>query len=133
MNYYKGNFNNDYKKEFSKKRGWLVGRFQDGYRKTEKVAIKFWKFKKGEGEEHTCKYEERATECTFIFKGEVKGIIDGKNVLLKTGDYVVIPPKIKSNMIMEVIKPTEGLTIKAPSLPVEDSVKFTRDCKKRLN
>lgn len=125
MNYYKGNFYQDRENELTKRRGWLIGRFMDGYRHSEKVSVRFWQFKKGEEKEHVLKYEREATECTFILKGSVKGVIDDQKIIFQAGDYVVIPAKIKSNIIIEVLdEPVEGLTIKAPSLPEEDSVKL---------
>lgn len=125
MNYYKGNFYQDRDNELTRNNGWLVGRFMDGYRHTKKVSIKFWKFNKREEAKHGLKYEREATECTFILKGSVRGIIDDQKIIFQAGDYVVIPAKIKSNMIIEVLdEPAEGLTIKAPSLPKEDSVKL---------
>jgi mannose-6-phosphate isomerase-like protein (cupin superfamily) len=128
MNYYRGNFYNDREREFGKKMGWIVGRFMDDvgdYRHSEKVSIRFWIFKKGQEKEHKLKYEREAVECTFILKGSVRGVIDGQEEIFHAGEYVVIPAKIKSNMIKEVIdEPVEGLTIKAPSLPEEDSVKM---------
>ncbi|PIR68626.1 hypothetical protein COU49_00160 [Candidatus Nomurabacteria bacterium CG10_big_fil_rev_8_21_14_0_10_35_16] len=125
MNYYKGNFHEDRERELKERNGWIVGRFLDGYRHTEKIGIKFWKFNKGEEGEHTLKYEKEAIECTFVLKGKVRGIVDGTEIIFKAGDYIVIPAKIQSNMIVEVIdEPIEGFTIKGPSLPKDDSVKL---------
>jgi len=127
MNYYKGNFYQDRDNELKEKNGWIVGRFMNGYRHTEKVSIKFWRFEKGQEKNHSLKYEKEAVECTLFLKGSVKGVVDDKEIIFQEGDYVVIPAKIKSNTIVEVLdSPAEGLTIKAPSLPKEDSVKLEK-------
>lgn len=123
MNYYKGNFRQD--RENDGKNGWLVGRFMEHYRHTEKMGVKFWTFSKGEEKGHKLKYEKEAVECSIIIKGKVRGKIDDREIIFEAGDYVVIPAKIRSNMIMEVLEgPVEGFTIKAPSMPIDDSVKL---------
>jgi quercetin dioxygenase-like cupin family protein len=125
MNYYKGNFYQDYKDEKETKNGWLVGRFMDGYRHSEEMCIKFWQFKKGEEKTHSMKYEIKAVECNILLEGEVRGIVDGNEIIFKAGEYIVIPPQTKNNIIIEVLKePVKGFTVKAPSMPKEDSVKL---------
>jgi mannose-6-phosphate isomerase-like protein (cupin superfamily) len=126
LNYYQGNIDNDRERELQNRKQWLVGRFLDGHRSTEAFALKYWKFKKGEPINHPTKYEELATECDIILEGSVKGHIDGEEVILRKGDYVVIPPKVTSNLIEELLTDeVVGITIKAPSLPPEDSVKLS--------
>lgn len=128
MNYYKGKYNIDYEKEFSQRKGWLVGPFmnekQNNLRGTKSMAIKFWKFKKNTPTGHAFKYQRFATECTFIFKGKLKAIIDSGEFEFIAGDYVVLPPNVVSNLAIEVIEDSEGLTIKAPSFIPDDTVKL---------
>jgi quercetin dioxygenase-like cupin family protein len=102
--YYRGNYFEDSKKEYDQHKGWLVGDFMECFRKTNAVEIKFWKFKTGEDTKHENKLQCRAIECTFILKGQIKGEIDNEKVILNTGEYVVIPPRV-----------VNGFTIKAPS------------------
>ncbi len=124
MNFYKGNFNQDRENEFKTKKGWLVGHFMEYYRNTNKMCVKFWKFNKGEEKDHQLKYEKEAVECTIILKGKVQGVIDGKELIFQAGEYVVIPAKIRSNMIVKVLEePVEGFTIKSPSIE-GDSIKM---------
>ena len=128
MNFYKGNFRQDRENELKDgKNGWIVGRFMEHYRHTEKMGVKFWKFFKGEEKGHSFKYEKEAVECSIIIKGKVRGIVDNREIIFEEGDYIVIPAKIRSNMIMEVLEePVEGFTIKAPSMPIDDSVKLDK-------
>jgi mannose-6-phosphate isomerase-like protein (cupin superfamily) len=122
MTYYHGNFYND-SEEHPESRGWIVGQFLDvgkGARKTEKVEIKFWKFRKGEDTKHTSKHQKSALECTLILKGRVSGEIDGEAVVLEENDYVVIPPGIENNFPTQILEDVVGLTIKAPSVQGDD-------------
>lgn len=125
MKYYKGNTHKDYEREYSERWGWLIGRFMKGERKTTKVAVKFWKFEKGKNTNHEFKFQKIATECTFILKGKIRAQIGSKKMILKAGDYVVIPPRIKSNLAIRALENTEGITIKAPSCSKEETVKLT--------
>jgi len=129
MNYYKGNFYQDYKHEYNLRRGWLLGQFMNekdnDKRGTNKMAVKFWQFEKGKPTNHPPKYQRLAVECTFILRGKIKAQIDSNEMELVAGDYVVIPPNIVSNLAIEVLEDTEGLTIKAPSCNPDDTVKLS--------
>ncbi len=131
MNYYKGNFNQD--REVSIKEGrkeWLIGQFMNektnDIRGTDKFAVKFWKFKKGQETNHPPKYQRFATESTFILKGKLKARIENDEFLFVEGDYVVIPPNTVSNLAIEVLEDAEGITIKAPSCIPDDTVKLSK-------
>jgi quercetin dioxygenase-like cupin family protein len=101
MKYYKGNIRIE-RKEMG---GWIVGRFHSGLKKNKNVALKKWSYKKGQDtSSHLTKFERKATEITFILKGRVQGLLDGKKITLKEGDYVIIPPKIKSNLVLKVLE-----------------------------
>jgi len=124
LDHYKGNFRKDADKR-NGHGGWIIGRFMENHRQTQAVAVKYWEFKKGEEKKHTTKFELHAFECDLILEGKVKGHIDYKEIVLEKGDYVVIPPNVKSNLIQKVLSDrVKGLTIKAPSLSAEDSVKL---------
>ena len=113
-NYYIGNYKKDAFKE--NHRNWIVGKFMEkGPRKTDKVEIKYWEFEVG-NPNHETKIS-KTIECTFILEGELKGEIDGKNISLKEGQYVVIKSGTPNGFPKIVTKRAKGLTIKAPSDP----------------
>lgn len=111
LKYYRGNFYKDQHID----EGWLIGRFRPGFRKTKKVEIKFKEFRKGRDTGHRRKYQKSAVECTFILKGRISGEIDGRKVILRKGDYVVIPPGVPSNFPTKILRKAEVLTVKVPS------------------
>ena len=61
-------------------------------------------------------------ECTFILKGSTKAFIDGKEVVLSGGDYVVMQPGTPNNTVAEILEDAAGLTVKAPSDPTAKRV-----------
>jgi mannose-6-phosphate isomerase-like protein (cupin superfamily) len=101
--------------------GWTLGTFKDDTpRKNEAVEIKYWEFPVGPTS-HQLK-ESSIIECTFILKGKAKASINGEEVMLQAGDYVVIEPGTPSNIPTEVLEAAVGLTIKAPSDPTAKKV-----------
>ena len=113
-NYYVGSYRDDGLNDPN--RGWIVGKFKDTLpRKNDEVEIKYWEYEVGMTE-HPLK-ESSIIECTFILSGKTRALIDSQEIILKTGDYVVIKPGIKNNTVLEILEPTSGLTIKAPSDP----------------
>lgn len=96
--------------------GWLVGRFKDEPPlKNDAVEIKYWEYKAGPAK-HDTKVSS-IIECTFILKGSVEGMIDGKRLTFRAGEYVVIKPGTPNNLVINVLEDVAGLTIKAPSDP----------------
>ena len=124
MNYYIGNFHEDREKEPERK-DWLVGQFMDGQRRTDKMSIKFWHFTKGPTG-HKSKYQTIATECTIVTKGKLRAEIGSEKFEFAAGQYVVIPPMVPSNLAIEALEDSEGITIKAPSCDPDDTVKPAR-------
>ena len=113
-NYYVGSYRDDGLNDPN--RGWIVGKFKDTLpRKNDEVEIKYWEYEVGMTE-HPLK-ESSIIECTFILSGKTRALIESQEIILKTGDYVVIKPGIKNNTVLEILEPTSGLTIKAPSDP----------------
>ena len=101
-----------------KDKWWVFGDFiPHGPRKTAALELKYWKFEKGHEGKPKVNGEPVATECTLILEGKVRGNIDGQTVYLSAGEYVLIHPRVPSNLIEEVIEPVLGITIKAPSDP----------------
>jgi|SRR3989338_8318216 len=123
-NYYKGKYDEDRKE----RNGWVIGQFMnekiDDKRGTDKFAVKFWKFKKGQETNHPSKYQRFATEATFVLKGKLRAKIEEDEFLFVEGDYVIIPPNTTSNLAIEVMEEAEGITIKAPSHIPDDTVKL---------
>jgi quercetin dioxygenase-like cupin family protein len=97
-------------------RGWIVGTFKDEPpRKNDAVEIMYWEFPLGPTT-HPLK-ESSIIECTFILKGKTKASINGEEVILSAGDYVVIEPGTQNNLVKEILEDAAGLTVKAPSDP----------------
>lgn len=112
--FYIGNFKND--AETSGHKNWFIGEFiKEGARKTKAVEIKYWEFESGQTS-HKTKIQG-TIECTIILKGEIEGEVDGQEIKLQKGDYVVIKPGTPNNLVKHVVSLVKGLTIKAPSDP----------------
>lgn len=113
-NFYIGDFKKD--SQEGQNRNWILGTFMDdAARKTEAVEIKYWEFPVGDTT-HPTKIST-TIECTIILEGKIEGIIDDAEIELSQGQYVVIPPHTKNNLMLRVIKLAKGFTIKAPSDP----------------
>ena len=106
----------DYKQDAPNHRGWFIGTFiESGAAKTDDVEIKYWEFPIG-ATTHDTK-TSAIFECTIILSGRCRGVVDGQDIELKAGDYIAIPPDTPNNLVVEIIEPTSGFTIKAPSDP----------------
>jgi mannose-6-phosphate isomerase-like protein (cupin superfamily) len=117
--YYVGSYRDDSLNEPN--HGWIVGKFKDAVpRKNNEVEIKYWEFKVGLND-HPAK-ESAIIECTFILSGKAKGFIGDNEVILQAGDYIVIQPGTPNNIVAEILEPTSGLTIKAPSDPTAKKI-----------
>lgn len=97
------------------KNGWIVGSFmpEDSVAKTNDVEIKYWSFPVGKIDHPT--KTSSIIEITMILEGSMSGQIDGKEIILKKGDYVVIQPNTINNTAQNALEPVTGITIKAPS------------------
>lgn len=112
--FYKGSYRNDGLN--GSNRGWIVGKFKDEPpRRNDAVEIKYWEYEAGPTN-HPMK-ESSIIECTFILKGKTRALIDGEEIILSTGDYIVIEPGTPNNLVSEVLEKAAGLTVKAPSDP----------------
>lgn len=110
MSFYVGK----YKADSQEYRGWFIGSFvESGPRKTDDVEVKYWEFGAGPTG-HPMKVSS-TLESTLILSGETEAEIDGERITLTGGDYVVIQPGIHNNLLVNVVRPTVGITIKAPS------------------
>lgn len=106
----------DYKQDAPAHRGWFVGTFiEQGAARTEDAEIKYWEFPVGPTSHDT--KTSAIFECSIFLSGKCKGMIDGKELEFNAGDYVAIQPNTPNNLVMEIIEPITGFTIKAPSDP----------------
>jgi quercetin dioxygenase-like cupin family protein len=97
-------------------RGWLLGSFVvDHVRKVDELEIKYWEFDQGLTD-HPRKTSD-IVEFTTLLEGMVRGEIDEEEILLRAGEYVIIPRGVPNNTVIEAIRPSRGLTVKAPSDP----------------
>jgi len=113
--FYQGNF----KKDGSKNRGWFVGTFMSGLQKTELMEIKF--YRSDAMKNHPAKISQ-TLELTMVIKGYQKGFILDREIEIKAGEYVIIPPGVKNNLILECSDDLEALTVKVPSDPTAKSI-----------
>lgn len=129
--FYKGNCKEDGLEYPTSGGGWFMGYFvKEGFRKSDRIEIKWWEFTQGKIKDHENKIQFYATEITIILKGEIVGHINGEEINLKQGEYVIIPPRIENSFPENVIsKKVVGITIKLPSLP---SDKITSDNIKKI-
>lgn len=112
--YYIGSYREDGLNEPN--HGWIVGKFKDAPpRQNNDVEIKYWEVDVG-ASDHPAK-ESAIIECTFILSGKTKGFVGDEDIILQSGDYIVIQPGTPNNLVAEILEPTIGLTIKAPSDP----------------
>jgi|SRR3990172_13045361 len=126
--YYIGNLETDYEESLRNETGkeWLVGDFDKfankNVRRVKDLELKYWKFNKGEEDRHKPKKQKSATEWTVVLDGEVRGVVNGEQVTLKRGDFIIIKPGVTSDLIGEIIKDVRGLTVKAPSI-TDDTIR----------
>lgn len=113
--FYKGQYRHDALHEPN--RGWIVGTFKsEPPRKNDAVEIMYWEFQAVLPTNHPMK-KSSIIECTFILKGKTRAIIDGQDMILSAGDYIVIEPGTPNNLVVEILEDAAGLTVKAPSDP----------------
>lgn len=97
-------------------KGWFIGKFMEiEPQKTNAVEIKYWEFEVG-SPNHETKIS-KTIEVSLILEGEIEGEIDGKQIQLGGGQYVVIKPNTPNGFPKVVHSKVRGLTIKAPSDP----------------
>lgn len=98
------------------RKGWIYGSFMpEGPHKDDRVEIKMAIWKKGQENEYHS--QKTATKIDLILEGEVVWEIDGEDVGLKKGDYVIVPPGVKARVKKIISDEAFVETIKFPSLP----------------
>jgi mannose-6-phosphate isomerase-like protein (cupin superfamily) len=101
--------------------GWLLGSFfdvagPDAARHVEELEVKYWEFVPGEESVHQLKTSS-TIEWSLILRGRTRARIGEADVILGSGDYVLIRPGVPNNLVAEVLVPIAALTIKSPSDP----------------
>ncbi len=97
-------------------RGWICGHFfpPGNLLKTNNLEVKYSKMMPGEtSPEHFHPFGE---EIMLIIEGKIRLILDGKEHLLQTGDFVFQQANVKETL-SEIIEPTIIVSIRTPSLP----------------
>ena len=114
-NFYQGNF----KKDGLKNRGWFVGTFMEGLQKTKLVEIKYYG---AEAQGNHLTKKSKTLELTFVVKGYQRGTVLDHEVEIRAGEYIIISPQVKNNLIVDCSDDLEAFTIKAPSDPSAKSI-----------
>lgn len=96
-------------------RGYIYGAFMEGLHKDDRAEVKFMKLDKTfTWPRH---YQKTATKLDIIISGEALWEVDGQEVLLKKGDYIIVPPGVETAILKVIGEDTILQTIKVPSLP----------------
>lgn len=96
--------------------GWFYGSFMPkGLQQDNRVEIKFITIKKGTSNQYH--FQKTATKIDLVPEGEALWEIEGKEVRLAKGDYVIVPPKVKTRIKNVVTIKAVVQTIKLPSIP----------------
>lgn len=114
--YKKGNVFNEEKE----RNGWIYGSFMpEGLAKDDRMEMKVARLDKNFTSE--LHYNKTATKLDIIWQGKAIWEIDGKEIEMNTGDYLIIPPKI-SVCIKKVLSDELIVqTLKLPSI-IDDKV-----------
>jgi len=103
-------------KNYSKTRSWIFGHFfpKDSLLHSDKLEVKYHHIKPGYStKEH---YHPNGKQIEIIVKGKIKISLDGKEQILKEGDFLVTKNNIKERVI-KVFKPTVLIGLRMPSKP----------------
>jgi len=113
--YFSGKFS-----DFKETRGWFVGDFFDeGHPcKTDTVELLYREHKKGK----VCKahYHAQKVEIAIVIKGKAKYNVNGKDVILNTGDFLFVD--MNNIVSAEYLKDSTMFFIHSPSLPTDKTV-----------
>ena len=93
--------------------GWIYGNFMpEGLARDERVEIKVAKLDKSfSSKPH---YNKTSTKIDIIWNGKAIWEVDGKEIEMNTGDYLIIPPKV-TVCIKKVL--SEELTVQTLRFP----------------
>lgn len=96
--------------------GWFYGSFMpDGIQKDQRVEIKVAKLNKS----FTSKphYNKTSTKIDIIWQGQAIWEVDGKEIKMSSGDYLIIPPKTKVSVKEVLSNEMIVQTVRIPSIP----------------
>lgn len=96
-------------------RGWFYGEFMEkGLNKDNRAEIKVVDVDKN----FTSSYHSQkvATKLDIVWRGEAVWEVEGKEVVLKDGDYLIIPPGTKTRVKEVISQRLIVQTIKIPSI-----------------
>ena len=96
--------------------GWIYGSFMsEGLGKDDRMEIKVARLESSfTSEPH---YNKTSTKVDIVWEGKAKWQVNGEDIEMNTGDYIIIPPKTTA-CIKKIL--TEYLivqTIRTPSIP----------------
>lgn len=100
----------------SSHQGWFYGSFMpEGLQKDDRVEIKVAEY------DASCSsplhYQKTATKIDIIWEGEAIWVVDGEEIKVQKGDYIIIPPLTQAGIRKVISKKLIVQTIKFPSLP----------------
>lgn len=96
--------------------GWIYGSFMpEGLQKDDRAEIKITTYNAGYSNEYHS--QKTATKIDIIWQGEAVWGIDGEDVPLKSGDYIIVPPGVRTRMKQVISSTLIVQTIKFPSDP----------------
>jgi quercetin dioxygenase-like cupin family protein len=99
------------------RRGWLVGHFLpegDAFR-DENVEFYYKTFKKGDPADKA-HFHPQGRDYLIVLEGSARLRFDGEDVILKKGDYAVLPANTREEVI-EVIEDFTVVGVRYPSIP----------------
>ena len=96
---------------------WVMGIFmpENDPRHSPHIEMKSW-IRRPQDPPEKSKYDD-SINVTLIFGGEGFGEVEGKEMYVRTGDYLVVQPGIRVAFPTKVLKTIYGVTFKAPSNP----------------
>lgn len=111
MNYKKGNAFLE-----QERNGWIYGNFMpEGLAKDDRAEIKIAKLDKSfTSESH---YNKTSTKLDIIWSGKAIWEVDGQEIEMNDGDYLIIPPKIVVSVKKVLSDELIVQTIRFPSSP----------------
>lgn len=99
------------------RQGWIYGKFMpdNDLAKDERAEIKVAKLDNS----FTSKphYNKTSTKIDIIWEGKAIWLVDGKEIEMKTGDYLIIPPKTVACIKKVISDELIVQTLRFPSIP----------------
>lgn len=100
----------------NKTNGWIYGNFMpDGLEKDDRAEIKIVKLDKSFASKPH--YNKISTKLDIIWQGSAMWEVDGKEVEMNTGDYLIISPMTKVCIKKVISDELIVQTIRFPSVP----------------